>query len=136
MVIHTISCKQCGDDTCTLGQQELCSRCIAEICCMAHTEDSFGRHRCNPLVSLKCRIENGVEKKYCAGHWKRRTQQCRYCHSKNVQVAYDDWLYCSKHMPDRVERDKLIHKMVCSDIANVIKDKLNEYAKSSKPILA
>ena len=123
---HT-SC-YCGNPMLTLGEQFLCKSCVSKKCCMSHELDSFNRYTCNTLAPMIKRIENGKEKNYCIGHWKRRTMFCRHCSSRVIEKGYDNWNYCKKHMPDKIIRDELIMSSMGSilnpDLANLIKSKL------------
>jgi len=126
--LREASCSLCAQPLLTLGEQPLCKECIKDECCMSDQLDSYDRVSCNTLLPLKRRIENGEQRSYCIGHWKKRTETCKMCPSKCILKAYDDWNYCKKHLPDQEDRDQLVMNLLSNktnlDVAQLVKARL------------
>lgn len=91
-------CKCNSKEAFSLETNTCCESCMN--CCMRFEKDSFGRvGHCNTLKPPIVRLENGQEKTYCIGHWKARTQRCRFCECNDVETFHDSWAYCSAHRP-------------------------------------
>lgn len=93
-------CIKCQESYVTINQDKYCKKCIKEVCCMSDEEDSFNRNKCNVLLELKKRYENGKMNYYCIGHWKKVVEKCKMCDKKNrLKEGYDKYYYCKHHYP-------------------------------------